>query len=92
MTGRTRGAVVLAVAALALGAIGTATGITRKGGGGRRSGGNVARFATLTFGPEAFRRWDADCGDWTIDAGAYDLHLAASAADIRATVRIVVVS
>ena len=47
---------------------------------------------TLTFGPEAFRRWDADCGDWTIDAGAYDLHLAASAADIRATVRIVVVS
>ena len=50
MTGRTRGAVVLAVAALALGAIGTATGITRKGGGGRRSGGNVARFATLTFG------------------------------------------
>jgi beta-glucosidase len=45
---------------------------------------------TLTFGPEGFRRWDDAHGEWTIDPGAYDLHLGASATDIRATVSVVV--
>jgi hypothetical protein len=40
------------------------------------------------FGPEAFRRWDDQAHGWTIDPGAYDLVIAASAADIRSTVRV----
>jgi beta-glucosidase len=42
----------------------------------------------LTFGAAAFRRWDADARDWTVDAGEYDLVVAASATDVRATVRV----
>jgi beta-glucosidase len=46
----------------------------------------------LTFGPDAFRRWDPAGGDgagrWTTDPGAYDLVVAASAGDVRSTVRI----
>ena len=42
----------------------------------------------LRFGPEAFRRWDAEAGAWTVDAGGYDLVLAASATDIRSTIRV----
>jgi beta-glucosidase len=44
----------------------------------------------LTFGPEAFRRWDETSGAWTVDPGAYDLVVAASATDIRATIRVTV--
>jgi beta-glucosidase len=43
---------------------------------------------TLEFGPEAFRRWDDRTHRWTIDPGAYDLVVAASATDVRATVRV----
>jgi beta-glucosidase len=42
----------------------------------------------LVFGPEAFRRWDDQAHQWTIDPGAYDLVIAASAVDIRSTVRV----
>ena len=42
----------------------------------------------LEFGPDAFRRWDDRAHRWTIDPGAYDLVIAASATDIRSTVRI----
>jgi beta-glucosidase len=52
--------------------------------------GGATEEVTLTFGPEAFRRWDDQAGDWTIDLGAYDLHLAASATDIRATVNVTI--
>lgn len=43
---------------------------------------------TLEFGPEAFRRWDDQAHRWTIDRGNYDLVVAASATDIRSTVRV----
>jgi beta-glucosidase len=42
----------------------------------------------LRFGAEAFRRWDDVDRRWTIDPGAYDLVIAASATDIRSTVRV----
>ena len=45
---------------------------------------------TLQFGAAAFRRWDADTGDWTIDPGDYDLVIAASATDIRSVVHVTV--
>jgi beta-glucosidase len=48
----------------------------------------ATRTFELVFGPEAFRRWDDQAHGWTIDPGAYDLVIAASAADIRSTVRV----
>ncbi len=42
----------------------------------------------LVFGPEAFRRWDDVAHRWTVDPGAYDLVVAASATDVRSTVRV----
>lgn len=42
----------------------------------------------LRFGPESFRRWDVDAADWVIDPGDYDLCIAASAGDVRSTVRV----
>lgn len=42
----------------------------------------------LSFGAMAFRRWDADRGDWTVDPGEYDLVIAASATDVRSVVRV----
>jgi beta-glucosidase len=42
----------------------------------------------LTFGPEAFRRWDVAARTWVVDPGAYDLVLAASAGDVRSAVRV----
>ncbi len=42
----------------------------------------------LTFPGEAFRRWDAASAGWVIDSGAYDLVIAASATDVRATLRV----
>ncbi len=44
----------------------------------------------LGFGPDAFRRWDDVAHAWTVDPGAYDLVVAASAADVRSTVRVTV--
>ncbi len=42
----------------------------------------------LTFAREAFRRWDTMTGDWVVDPGDYDLVIAASATDIRSTLRV----
>jgi hypothetical protein len=50
--------------------------------------GSAAREVTLTFPPEAPHRWDADARGSTVDAGAYNLVVAASATDIRSTVRV----
>ena len=43
---------------------------------------------TLTFDATAFRRWDPAARDWTVDPGAYDLVIAASAGDVRSTIRV----
>lgn len=37
----------------------------------------------IELGPEAFRRWDETAGDWTVDAGDYEIIVAASAGDVR---------
>jgi beta-glucosidase len=37
----------------------------------------------IELGPHAFRRWDEDRGDWTIDPGNYEVVIAASATDVR---------
>ena len=42
----------------------------------------------LSFGAEAFRRWSAETGAWTIDPGRYQLLLGASASDIRSTLEV----
>lgn len=42
----------------------------------------------LTFGPEAFRRWDVAARSWVVDPGAYDLVVAASAGDVRSRLRV----
>ncbi|MCC5951160.1 MAG: glycoside hydrolase family 3 C-terminal domain-containing protein [Acidimicrobiia bacterium] len=42
----------------------------------------------LVFDRGAFRRWDPDTADWVVDSGFYDLLIAASATDIRSTLRI----
>jgi beta-glucosidase len=42
----------------------------------------------LTFGPEAFRRWDTTARGWVVDPGDYDLVIAASATDVRSTLRV----
>ena len=44
----------------------------------------------LVFGPDAFRRWDAEAGGWTVDPGDYDLVIAASATDVRSVVRVTI--
>ena len=43
---------------------------------------------TLTFGADAFRRWDPALPGWVVDPGAYDLVIAASAGDVRSTLRV----
>jgi beta-glucosidase len=48
------------------------------------------RHLELRFGPEAFRRWDAEGGRWTVDRGEHDLVIAASAADLRCTIRVTI--
>ena len=45
---------------------------------------------TLRFDARAFRRWDGDAGDWTVDRGAYELLLAASATDIRHAITVTI--
>ncbi len=45
---------------------------------------------TLTFGPDAFQRWDPATNDWLVEPGEYDLVLAASAADERGRVRVTI--
>jgi len=42
----------------------------------------------LTFGPEAFRRWEPTRHGWVVDSGHHDLVIAASATDVRSTVRV----
>jgi len=44
----------------------------------------------LRFVPDAFRRWDDVAHAWTVDPGDYDLVVAASATDVRSTVRVTV--
>jgi len=44
----------------------------------------------LVFGPDAFRRWDEAARGWAVDRGEYDLVVAASAVDVRSTVRVTV--
>jgi beta-glucosidase len=45
---------------------------------------------SLTFGPEAFHHWDTATAAWTVEAGPYEIVLAASATDERHRVPIVV--
>ncbi|NND74594.1 MAG: glycoside hydrolase family 3 protein [Ilumatobacter sp.] len=45
---------------------------------------------TLTFGPAAFHRWDPAGGTWVVEAGDYDIVLAASATDERHRVRVTI--
>lgn len=44
--------------------------------------------ARLRFRHDDFRRWDPQAGRWVVDGGDYDLVIAASATDIRSTVRV----
>ncbi len=46
--------------------------------------------ATLTFGEQAFARWDAAGAEWVVDRGEYDLVIAASTADERSRLRITI--
>jgi beta-glucosidase len=45
---------------------------------------------TLRFGTHAFRRWDDGLAAWTVDAGRYELLIAASATDIRHVVPVTI--
>ncbi|HET9690879.1 MAG TPA: fibronectin type III-like domain-contianing protein, partial [Acidimicrobiales bacterium] len=47
--------------------------------------------AVVQLPASAFRRWDPTTGGWVVDPGRYDLVVAASAADVRATVPVTVV-
>ena len=42
-----------------------------------------AADVAIDLGPHAFRRWDDDASDWTIDPGDYEIVVAASAGDVR---------
>ncbi|HVM07245.1 MAG TPA: glycoside hydrolase family 3 C-terminal domain-containing protein [Acidimicrobiales bacterium] len=42
----------------------------------------------LVFRPEHFRRWDVGSKGWVVDPGEYDLVIAASATDVRSTIRV----
>jgi beta-glucosidase len=44
--------------------------------------------ARIDLDDVAFRRWDLATAGWTVDPGSYDLLIAASAADVRETVRV----
>ena len=46
--------------------------------------------ARIELGAEAFRRWDVGTSSWVVDPGHYELLVAASAAEIRARVPVVV--
>jgi beta-glucosidase len=50
------------------------------------AGGSVD--VALVFGPAAFRRWDVASRGWVVDPGEYDLVVAASATDVRSTIRV----
>jgi beta-glucosidase len=50
----------------------------------------AAEDVELRFAPEAFRRWDTGAGAWTVDPGEYDLVIAASATDVRTTIRVTI--
>jgi beta-glucosidase len=52
----------------------------------------ASAVASVRLDADAFRRWDDTAGTWTIDPGAYDLVVAASATDERARVRFDVTS
>jgi beta-glucosidase len=58
-----------------------------QGGGARRA---PPASLELRFGPKAFRRWDDRAGRWTVDRGEHDLVVAASAGDIRCTIRVTI--
>lgn len=44
-------------------------------------------LAKISLNSRSFARWDTPAGDWVVDPGEYDLVLAASAADVRSTIR-----
>ena len=44
--------------------------------------GDVARVR-IGLGERAFSRWDVASRTWVVDAGGYDIHVAASAVDVR---------
>ncbi len=48
------------------------------------------RTATLELGAAAFHHWDVATNDWHVEPGEYDLVIAASAVDIRHTIRVAV--
>ena len=50
-----------------------------------------SRTAQLEFPRSAFRRWDTATGDWIVDAGEYDLVIAASATDVRQRLQVTLV-
>lgn len=48
----------------------------------------ATREVELTFGADAFRRWDTEQRGWVTDPGSYDLVIAASATDVRSVIRV----
>jgi beta-glucosidase len=48
----------------------------------------ASHAAQLEFPRSAFRRWDTATGGWIVDAGDYELVIAASATDIRQRLRV----
>jgi len=52
-----------------------------------RTDAGASATARIELGEVAFRRWDVDSGGWVVDAGDYDLVVAASAVDLRDRIR-----
>ena len=50
--------------------------------------GGTTEVAQLRFDYDAFRRWSVEANDWVVDAGDYDLVIAASATDVRSVTRV----
>ena len=48
----------------------------------------ASHAAQLEFPRSAFRRWDTATGSWIVDAGDYEVVIAASATDIRQRLRV----
>ena len=46
--------------------------------------------ATIELGAAAFQHWDVATNGWLVEPGEYDLVIAASAVDIRQTIRVTV--
>ena len=50
----------------------------------------ASQTAQLEFPRSVFRRWDTATSDWVVDAGEYELVIAASATDIRQRLRVTI--